>query len=299
MDPSGSNEMGLDHHGVGSPSGSEDACEGHQTVTCSPGDESAPPDIAGRTADTTEEPGGRSGCELCRHGLLAALSHELRNPLAAMSNSLFMLQRCQPGDARAVRALAVMDRQVRQLAALIDGLGDAARLDLGKVKLYRSMIDLCELLRNAGADHEALFMGRDIQIRVQLPSETACVLADPTRLAQVLGNLLHNAARFTPPGGHVVLALECDAAARFARIRVQDSGVGIEPHLRSRLFEPFAQADTSLARSRGGLGIGLALVKGLVELHGGWVQAESDGPGRGSTFIVNLPLGPAAGLDSR
>jgi signal transduction histidine kinase len=232
----------------------------------------------------------KNDCELCRHGVLAVLSHELRNPLAALSNSLYLLQRCQPGDAQAMRAMAVMDRQIRQLTALIDDLGDAARLGRGKVQLHRSAVDLCELLRNAGADHEALFMRCEVQISVQVPSKTVCVFADPTRLVQILGNLLHNAARFTPAGGRVVLALERDEAARFARVRVQDSGVGIDAGLRDRLFEPFSQADASLARSRGGLGLGLALVKGLVELHGGSVRAESDGPGRGSTFIVDLPF---------
>ena len=231
-----------------------------------------------------------SDCELCRHGLLAALSHELRNPLTSMSNSLFMLRRCAPGDTRAERAMAVLERQIRQLAALIDGLGDAARLDLGKVRLHRSTLDLCDLVRNAGADYEALFMERDVQLRVQVPMETVCVSADRTRLVQVLGNLLQNAARFTPSGGRTLLALERDDVARIARIRVQDSGVGIDAGLRDRLFEPFTQADASPARSHGGLGIGLTLVKGLAELHGGSVRVESDGPGRGATFIVDLPL---------
>jgi signal transduction histidine kinase len=120
------------------------------------------------------------------------------------------------------------------------------------------------------------------------------VLADPLRLTQVVGNLLENAAHFTPPGGRVLVRLEHDEAAQRARIRVQDSGIGVAAGLRQRLFEPFAQAATGQVRSAGGLGLGLAVVKGIVELHGGAVWAESEGPGQGTTFIVELPCAPEA-----
>ena len=232
-------------------------------------------------------------CELCRHGALAALSHELRNPLAALSNSLYVLKRSLPGEAQAERAISVMDRQIRHLVALLDGLTDAARLEQGKVELRLSTVDLGVMLRTEVDAHEATFKRSEVQIFQQIPSEPICLAADPACIAQVVGHLLENAARFTPPGGSVILSLEADKVARVAHLRVQDSGIGLEPALRDRLFHPFVQADTSLARTRGGLGLGLAVVKGLVELHGGSVRAESDGPSRGSTFIVDLPLGKA------
>jgi signal transduction histidine kinase len=165
--------------------------------------------------------------------------------------------------------------------------------------LHFLSVDLCKLLLDSGADHEALFASHGVQFDTQLPPEKVHVLADPMRIAQIVGNVLHNAARFTPPGGRVVLALQADEAARVARIQVQDSGVGVDLALRDRLFEPFVQADTSLARSGGGLGLGLALVKKLVELHGGSVRAESDGLGQGSTFIVELPYASEKSMDGR
>jgi len=233
-------------------------------------------------------------CEMCRHGYLAVLSHELRNPLAALSNSLYVLKMIQPGDPRSSRAMAVMDRQIRQITSLVDRLTDAANLDQGKVRLCWSSTNLCEVLYNVGADHEGIFAGREIQFCTQIPLGPICVSADTAVLTQILSNLLQNAAQFTPPGGRVILALEYDGEAQRARIRVQDSGIGLEPGLRDRLFEPFIQADTSLARTHGGLGLGLTLVKGFVALHGGSVRAESKGPGLGSTFIVELPSTGAA-----
>jgi signal transduction histidine kinase len=230
-------------------------------------------------------------CELCRHGALAALSHELRNPLAALSNSLYVLQRSKPGEAQAQRAISVMDRQIRHLVALLDGLTDAARLEQGAVELHLAHVDLGTVLRTAIASHEALFKSSEVQITEWIPSKPVLLLADPVYIEQIVGHLLRNAARFTPPGGWVRLSLEADDSAQAAHIRVQDSGAGFDSVLRDRLFEPFVQADTSLSRTLGGLGLGLAIVKGLVELHRGSVRAESDGPGKGSTFVVDLPMG--------
>jgi signal transduction histidine kinase len=228
-------------------------------------------------------------CESCRHDILAVLSHELRNPLAALSNSFYVLRKCEPGDPRSIRAIAVIDRQIRHMTALIESLTEAASLGRGIVRLHRSLVDLAKLIRDACVDHEHLFARRDIELREELPDEATPVLADPIRLTQVVGNLLQNAAQFTPVGGRVVVGLEFDKAAQHARIRVQDSGVGFAAGLRDRLFEPFVQADTSLARSAGGLGLGLAVVKGIVDLHSGSVRAQSEGPGQGATFIVELP----------
>ena len=233
----------------------------------------------------------KASCELCRHGALAALSHELRNPLAAMSNSLYVLQRSQPGEAQAERAISVMERQIRHLVALLDSLTDTARLEQGNVELRLARIDLGTVLRTAITSHEGLFDNSEVQITAQIPAKPLMLSADPTRVEQIVGHLLRNAARFTPPGGWVRLSLEADDSAQVAHVRVQDSGAGFDGLLRDRLFHPFVQADTSLARTRSGLGLGLAVVKGLVELHGGSVRAESEGPGKGSTFVVDLPMG--------
>jgi signal transduction histidine kinase len=186
--------------------------------------------------------------------------------------------------------MAVMDRQIRRLASLVDDLSEAAALGRGRVQLRCVRIDLGSFLHDTFADHEAVFAGREVTFREDIPAAAVPILADPMRLSQVLGSLLENAGQFTPAGGQVVLALEADAAAHVARIRVEDSGVGLEAEVRERLFRPFSQADTSLARTAGGLGLGLALAKGLVELHGGTIRAESSGLGRGTTFTVELPL---------
>jgi two-component system CheB/CheR fusion protein len=243
-----------------------------------------------------------SDCELCRRGILAVVAHELRTPLAALSNSLYVLKRSEPRSDKAQRAAAVMERQVARLSTLITSLTDAARLDHGKLELRRTTLDLCQALRSAARDHEDLFIGHDIELRLRIPEQPIFVSADLVRLDEILRNLLDNAVRFTPRGGRVLLALECDDGAGRARIRVQDTGVGLDSAMRQQLFQPFRQADTSHARRQGGLGLGLALVKGLVELHGGAVTGESDGPGLGSVFTVELPLSgppPASVVASR
>jgi signal transduction histidine kinase len=229
-------------------------------------------------------------CEGCRRGIVDVLSHELRNPLAALRNSLYVLTSSQPGSAKAQRAMAVMERQIGRVSLLITSLTDVARINQGKIELRRALVDLCEALRHAAEDCEHLFASREVRLCVELPNQPVWVWADAVRLEQIVGNLLDNAARFTPAGGRVTLAAECDGTARCARIRVRDSGVGLDAALRENLFEPFVQADTSLARSHGGLGLGLVVVKGLTELHSGRVWAESAGLGLGSLFTVELPL---------
>jgi signal transduction histidine kinase len=182
-----------------------------------------------------------------------------------------------------------MERQIRHMTALIDNLTEAASLGRGIAHLRRSLVDLVQLVRDACVDHEHLFARHEIDLQSDLPDGMPPVLADPTRLTQVMGNLLQNAAQFTPTGGRVAVGLEHDQAAQRVRIRVRDSGVGLAAGLRDRLFEPASRADTSLVRGAGGLGLGLAAVKAIVELHSGSVWAESEGPGQGSTFIVELP----------
>jgi PAS domain S-box-containing protein len=220
---------------------------------------------------------------------LGVLSHELRNPLAPIQNSLYIATRAPPGSEQARRALAVIERQVRQLTRLVDDLLDVTRIARGKVRLQLQRVDLQALARQTGEDHQDLFKKNGLQLEVVLADEPLFVNADPTRLTQVIGNLLHNAAKFTPRGSRTTLSLR-RADERSAEISVQDRGQGIDPDVLPKLFEPFVQAEKTLARNTGGLGLGLALVKGLVEMHGGSVSAHSAGRGRGATFVVRIPV---------
>ena len=219
---------------------------------------------------------------------LAVLSHELRNPLAAARNSLFVLDRAPPAGPQARSSRAILDRQLTQLTQLVEDLLDVSRITSGKIQLHASGLDLVELARRSVEDQRHLFAARGIELRVDLPPGPLWAHCDATRIAQVLGNLLQNAAKFTIRG-HVLLAIDVEPPGT-ARLRVRDTGVGIDASLRERLFRPFEQADSTLDRSQGGLGLGLALVKGLVELHGGTVEARSEGPGSGAEFVVFLPL---------
>jgi signal transduction histidine kinase len=228
-------------------------------------------------------------CDLCRKDVLSLLSHELRNPLAALGNSLYVLKWSQPGGAKAERAITTMERQIGKLSTLISALTDAARINQGKVELRRAIVDLRDVVRASARDSDGMFAEHKLLLDLEVPEDPVLVWADAGRLEDALDNLLDNAARFTPPGGTVTVSVERDTTAPLARVRVRDSGIGLDGDLRARLFQPFSQGDTSLARTRGGLGLGLMLVKGLVELHGGSVQAESQGPGAGSVFTIELP----------
>jgi PAS domain S-box-containing protein len=223
--------------------------------------------------------------------LHAVLSHELRNPLAPIRNSVALLQRLPPGDPRTTRAQTIIERQVGHVTRLVDDLLDVSRISRGLVELQRARVDLVEVVRRTAEDHRALLGARSIALELELPARPVYVDGDHVRLAQVLANLLHNAGKFTPAGGTVTVAL--DAGGPGAVLTVRDTGVGMSRELLDAIFEPFTQADQGLARSAGGLGLGLALVKGLVELHGGSVEAHSDGPGRGAEFAVHLPVASA------
>jgi signal transduction histidine kinase len=223
---------------------------------------------------------------------LAVLSHELRNPLAPVGHALHILDHAPPGSDRAARARAVIGRQVAHLTRLVDDLLDATRISRGKIALQRCVLDLALLVERTVEDHRAMFAERGLELEVRGAGDGIPVDADATRIAQVVGNLLQNGAKFTPRGGRVTVAL-----ARLGgrvRVSVRDTGVGIDPALLGSVFDAFTQADDTLHRSRGGLGLGLALVKGLVELHGGAVEATSDGVGRGAEIAFELPLAPAA-----
>jgi PAS domain S-box-containing protein len=223
-----------------------------------------------------------------KNDFLGMLSHELRNPLAPIRNSLYILSRSPPGGEQARRALRVIDRQVHHTTRLVDDLLDVTRISRGKIRLQCERLDLPALVAGTAEDHRELFAKSGITLDVIAVDESIVVYVDPTRVAQVIGNLLQNAVKFTPRGGRATLSVE--RTEGFGVVTMRDTGAGIAPELLSRLFEPFMQAEVTLDRNAGGLGLGLALVKGLVELHGGSVSADSDGPGKGATFVIRLPL---------
>ncbi len=218
---------------------------------------------------------------------LAMLAHELRNPLASLRYALELMRLQKVTDPAQRRNQEIMERQVQHLARLVDDLLDVSRITRGKIHLQKTPLDLVALVSHVVETSRPQVEARRHQLSAVLPSGTIWVEADATRLEQVLGNLLHNAAKYTEPGGQIILALE--RLEGQVQIRVRDTGIGIDPVILPRLFEVFIQADHTLDRSEGGLGLGLALVKGLVELHGGSVSATSAGPGHGSEFIVSLP----------
>jgi signal transduction histidine kinase/integral membrane sensor domain MASE1 len=234
----------------------------------------------------------RSEAELANRAkdeFLAMLGHELRNPLGAIANATHVLE-LGASDERIGASRAILARQTAHLTLLVDDLLDVARVQSGRVELHREAVDLGKLVERCAEALEPADHGREL--RFSTPS--LLVDADPARLDQVVTNLLSNALKYTAPGGHVwvSVARERDRAI----LRVRDDGIGISPELLPRVFDLFVQADRSLDRSKGGLGLGLTLVKRLVELHGGAVSANSGGPDRGSEFVVELPL--ATGEDS-
>ena len=219
---------------------------------------------------------------------LAMLAHELRSPLAPISNAVQVLRMAGTDKAAVHASSEMLERQVGQMAHLVDDLLDMSRITRGRIELRPERIELAPVINQAVEAARALYREMDHQLSVTLPMEPAFVDADPTRLAQVIGNLLNNACKFTDKGGRVSLTLERRDGQ--AVIAVRDDGIGIAPDQLPRLFGMFTQVDTSLERSRGGLGIGLTLVKTLVEMHGGTVEAHSEGLGHGSEFVVHLPV---------
>ncbi len=226
-----------------------------------------------------------------KNEFLGVLSHELRNPLAPVRNALWLLDHTDADSTKASRAKEVMNRQFAHLSRIVDDLLDVTRITRGKIHLQKARLDVVELVLRTAEDHRTIFAAREVTLGAQLPRYAIWIDADPTRVAQAVGNLLHNAVKFTDAGGHVEVSVARDAPSS-VRVAVRDDGGGIAPELLGRVFEPFTQADDSLHRTRGGLGLGLSLVKGLVELHGGSVEARSDGPGRGAELVLRLPLAP-------
>lgn len=218
---------------------------------------------------------------------LAVLGHELRNPLAALHNGVRLLQRADGDEDSGRWTRTMLDTQVRQLSRIVDDLLDVTRVRRGKVRLEKARLALQAVVEEAVSQTRSLLEERRHQLEVSLCGEELVVLADKARLAQVVANLLHNAARYTPPEGVVTVSLERDGPR--ARLVVSDTGAGLAPESLEEIFEPFAQVRGSTIAG-GGLGIGLTIARELVGLHGGEIRAESEGVGCGSRFVVTLPL---------
>jgi PAS domain S-box-containing protein len=221
---------------------------------------------------------------------LAMLAHELRNPLGPVLNATYLLANPGLPEASAARARKILDRQIRHMARLLDDLLDVSRISRGKVELVRETVDVSALAREVVDDHLESFRSAGLTLDLSVAAEPLFIHADRTRMAQVVGNLLSNALKFSESGQSVRVRVDRDEPGGTVVLTVRDQGMGIEPALLGRMFKPFEQADTSLARHRGGLGLGLALVNGLVTLNGGRVSASSGGLGQGAEFRVELPL---------
>jgi PAS domain S-box-containing protein len=218
---------------------------------------------------------------------LAVLAHELRNPLAPIRNALQVIRlgNHDPGLVEQMRAMA--ERQVAHLTRLVDDLLDLSRISRGLMRLLAELVDVAQPVQQAIESVRPLLQERGLTLSVSLPPEPVCVEADPTRLQQVAGNLLTNAGKYTDPGGHILLTVRQEGAE--VVLRVRDTGIGIHPEMLPRVFNLFVQVERRLDRSQGGLGVGLTLVRKLVEMHGGTATAHSEGPGKGSEFVVRLP----------
>lgn len=219
---------------------------------------------------------------------LAMLAHELRNPLAPIRNAVQVLRMAGPGDGALQHARDLIDRQVSHLVRLVDDLLDVSRITRGKINLRSEPVDLAAVVASAVESSRPLIDARRHDLALTLPDRPALVMGDLTRLSQVVLNLLNNSAKYTPEGGKLALTVERHDSQ--AVIRVRDNGVGIAPELLAQVFDIFTQAERTLDRAQGGLGLGLTLVRKLVEMHGGSVAAASRGLGQGSEFVVRLPL---------
>ena len=226
---------------------------------------------------------------------LATLAHELRNPLAPIRNGLHVIRLSGDNVAAVGQARSMMERQLSQMVRLVDDLLDVSRISRGKLELRKERVDLAVVVNNAVETSRPVIEASGHELTVVMPPMPVGVDADVTRLGQVFANLLNNAAKFSDPGGHIRLAAECQGGE--VVVSVKDTGVGIPPDMLPKVFDLFTQVDRSLEKSQSGLGIGLTLVKRLVEMHGGRVEARSDGHDRGSEFVVRLPMVLAVGRE--
>jgi signal transduction histidine kinase len=219
---------------------------------------------------------------------LAMLAHELRNPLAPIHNAVALMHRAPVSDPQLVWSRDLIGRQLSHLTRLVDDLLDVSRITRGKINLNKQVLELGPLVERTVETVQPLFAERGHSLKVEIPAGVLSVLGDPTRLTQALGNVLGNAAKYTERGGEI--AIRAAQSGSEIEIRVRDNGIGIPPDLMPMIFNLFTQLDRTSGPAQSGLGIGLALVQRLVEMHGGSVTAHSDGPGRGSEFVIRLPL---------
>ncbi len=225
-----------------------------------------------------------------KNEFLAMLGHELRNPLAPIMNAVEVIRIRGGRNPEVGRAREVIERQIRHMARLVDDLLDVSRITRGLVELRRERLDLVSVVESAAGACRGAVEAAGHRLSVSMPDEPCWLEGDGTRLEQVVTNLLSNAIKYTPPGGDIVLTLVREGD--WAELAVRDSGRGIPPEMLAHIFDLFTQVDTTIDRSLGGLGIGLTVVRNLVELHGGTVHVSSDGPGHGSEFLIRLPLSP-------
>ena len=260
-----------------------------------PADLTLADDLAGRAAvalDNARLYRDVEAADRQKNEFLSMLAHELRNPLAPIRNAVQLLQMKVPDHPDVGWAVGVIDRQVVHMVRLVDDLLDVSRITRGKIRLQREPVDVVAVLRQVVEDLGPVFARSQHRVGVELPDEPLGVQGDRVRLVQVFANLLTNAAKYTDLDGRIRLSAE--RVGGEVVVRVRDSGVGIPADMLAAVFDLFVQVEQPLDRSRGGLGIGLTLVRRLVELHGGSVSASSDGPGSGSEFVVRLPLVPVA-----
>ncbi len=221
---------------------------------------------------------------------LATLAHELRNPLAPLSNALEVWGLVQENPEQLQELRAMMQRQIRQMTRLIDDLLDVSRISRGKISLRANQVEIGTLVRTAVESVQPVITAHKQRLEVALPEEPVYVNADATRVSQVIGNVLHNAAKYTPEGGQIAIGVKRDNDR--VVVSVRDTGCGIPAEKLTSIFEMFEQVDQTLDRSQGGLGIGLTLAKRLIEMSGGSIEARSAGLGQGSEFVIMLPAGP-------
>ena len=244
--------------------------------------------VAERTAELARANESLREVDRRKDEFLSTLGHELRNPLAPILNALEIIRLSGDNTEAVSHQRERLERQVRQMVRLVDDLLDVSRVTTGKLRLHPEPIALHEVIEAALDISRPMIDRARVTLSVTLPPEPIAMEGDRCRLAQVFSNLLNNAAKYTEPGGRI--SLNATVAGDTIVVKVRDTGVGIAPEVLPRIFELFTQVDRSLNRSQGGLGVGLALVKRFVELHGGKVTARSDGPGRGAEFTVELPL---------
>ena len=260
------------------------------TTTQITGADGQPRGFVGIATDVTERKRADAASR-AKDEFLAMLGHELRNPLTPIVTALHLLKLKTPEPGR---ELAILERQVSHLVRLVDDLLDISRITRGKVALKKEAIELADAAAHAIEMADPLFEQHRHRLDVHIPATGLGIHADPGRIAQVIANLLTNAARYTKPGGHIVLVAGRDESEVFFTVR--DDGIGMSPELVRRVFDLFVQGDRAPDRAEGGLGLGLALVQSLVRMHGGSVEAASEGLGRGSRFTVRLPALGAEGM---